>query len=790
MKTSARLAATVACLFVSYSSLPHESAAPKYRVENLGRGVIALRASDTAVYVGWRLLGTDPADLAFNVYRATGVGDAVRINEAPLAVTTDLVDTGADLALSNAYSVRPVLRGVELPASAAFVLAANAPVQQYLTLPLQRPPGGNVEVPAGNPTQAITYSPNDASVADLDGDGEYEIVLKWDPSNARDNASAGLSGRQLIDAYKLDGTLLWRIDLGRNIRAGAHYTQFMVYDLDGDGRAEVACKTADGTVDGVGTVIGDATRDYRSLLVANDGIQVAATNDARYGKVLAGPEYFTVFNGLTGAALATTNYLASRDPLDSWGGIGGNGNNDNNGNRGDRFLAAVAYLDGQLPSVVMARGYYGRTVLAAWDFRDGQLTSRWVFDSGRSVGAGFPWTGSSPFNGQGNHNLSVADVDADGKDEIIYGSMVVDDNGVGLFSTGLRHGDALHVGDLVPSRPGLEVYGVHESEGNTLSLGTPGMALYDARTGQIIWSLVPGQDVGRGMEADIDPRTPGDEFWGATAVGLVDGQGTRVADVPASVNHAVWWDADPLREIEDANWISKWDWNTSTLTRLLTADGAASNNGTKQNASLTGDILGDWREEVIWRAADNLSLRIYSTTIPAINRMFTLMHDPQYRVAVAWQNVGYNQPPHPSFFVGDGMAPPPVPNVIHADTQAPAFRKLFPSRHQLWPANEQLVPVKIHAELVDLLDEMPKARIVNVTSNENDSGNHRRHERPDFRIVGPLTVLLRAERNPHGEGRVYTIDVEGTDEAGNTVQRSVEVKVPKHRRHSRGHRGH
>src|SRR5690349_7870507 len=256
----------------------------RYVVENLGRGVIALRASDTSVYVGWRLLGTDPADLAFNVYRSTDGGAPAKLNSQPLTATTDLVDTTVDLTRANSYTVRPVLKGTELAASTPFVLAANSPVQQYLTVPLQRPAGGNVEVPDGSPTSAFTYSPNDASVADLDGDGEYEIILKWDPSNSRDSASAGLSGPVLVDAYKLDGTLLWRINLGRNIRAGAHYTQFMVYDLDGDGRAEVAMKTADGTVDGRGTVIGDATKDYRSLTVPTDGIQVPATNDARYGK--------------------------------------------------------------------------------------------------------------------------------------------------------------------------------------------------------------------------------------------------------------------------------------------------------------------------------------------------------------------------------------------------------------------------------------------------------------------------------------------------------------------------
>src|SRR6185503_6565359 len=355
---------------------------------------------------------------------------------------------------------------------------------------------------------------------------------------------------------------------------------------------------------------------------------------------------------------------------------------------------AVAYLDGRLPSVIMVRGYYGRSVLAAWDFRSGQLTSRWVFDSGIGVGP-FPYPTASPFSGQGNHNLSVADVDADGKDEIVYGSMVVDDNGVGLFSTGLRHGDALHVGDLVPSRPGLEVFGVHESEGQTIALGTPGMALYDARTGEIIWSKVPGVDVGRGMAADIDPRFPGYEFWGASSVGLVDGQGQRIADAPASVNHAVWWDADLLREIEDSNWISKWDWNASTLVRLLTATDAASNNGTKANAALTADLLGDWREEVIWRTSDNTSLRVYSTIAPADNRIYTLMHDPQYRLAIASQNAGYNQPPHPGFFLGDGMPAPPTPHIVHRDTLAPAFKTLTPSTAALWPPNHKMVSVSL-----------------------------------------------------------------------------------------------
>jgi rhamnogalacturonan endolyase len=631
-------------------------------MENLGRGAVAVRASEATVYVGWRLLGTDPAEVAFNVYRSAGGGVPSKLNARPIAVTTDFVDATADLSLTNVYTVRPVRAGRELAASAPATLGANSPIRQFLTVPLQRPAGGAVEVPAGAKTGDYTYSPNDTSVGDLDGDGEYEIVVKWDPSNARDTASPGLSGRPLLDAYRLDGTRLWRIDLGRNIRAGAHYTQFIVYDLDGDGRAELACKTADGTVDGLGRVIGDGSKDYRSLEVPTDGVLVQDAADRRYGKVLAGPEYFTIFDGQTGAALATTIYIPGREPQDGWGGIGGNGGTDNNGNRVDRFLAGVAYLDGRLPSVIMARGYYGRSVLAAWDWRKGQLTSRWVFDSG-SAPPPYPNPAASTYSGQGNHSLAVADVDGDGRDEIVYGSMVVDDNGKGLFSTGLRHGDALHVGDLDPARPGLEVFGIHENEEATVELRTPGLALYDARSGQILWSLLPGGDVGRGLAADIDPRYRGAEFWTNAPVGLLDVTGARIADAPPTVNFAVWWDADPLRELLDSNWIGKWDWKSSAVIRLLSAAGAASNNGTKATPALSADILGDWREEVIWRADDNQSLRIYTTTIPATDRIQTLMHDPQYRVAIAWQNIGYNQPPHPSFFLGDGMKPPPHPRI-------------------------------------------------------------------------------------------------------------------------------
>ena len=288
-------------------------------------------------------------------------------------------------------------------------------------MPLQRPAGGTT--PAG---ESYTYSPGDASVGDLDGDGDYEIVLKWDPSNQRDNSQDGYTGNVFIDAYELNGTRLWRIDLGRNIRAGAHYTQFQVYDYDGDGRAEVVCKTADGTRSGTGQVIGNANADHR--------------NSA--GRIITGPEFLTVFDGQTGAVRATANFEPARGYIADWG--------DNYGNRGDRFLAGTAYLDGQRPSIIMGRGYYARSKIAAWDFRNGNLTLRWLFNSA-NVG--------SNWEGRGAHSLSVADVDNNGSQEIIYGGMTINATGSGRYTTSFyAHGDALHVGDLVSSRPGLEIW--------------------------------------------------------------------------------------------------------------------------------------------------------------------------------------------------------------------------------------------------------------------------------------------------------------------------------------------
>ncbi|TSA56314.1 MAG: hypothetical protein D4R45_01010, partial [Planctomycetaceae bacterium] len=375
------------------------------------------------------------------------------------------------------------------------------------------------------------------------------------------------------------------------------------------------------------------------------------------GYILEGPEFLTIFDGLTGTAIVTTDYIPPRHPdtlnptsqqiKDIWG--------DDYGNRVDRFLACIAYLDGERPSLVMCRGYYTRTVLAAWNFRDGQITHLWTFDSDDGT------PGNRDYRGQGNHNLSVGDVDGDGKDEIIYGACAIDHDGTGLYTTGLGHGDAMHLSDIDPDRPGLEVWAIHENPRHPY-----GANLRDAATGQVIWGLQL-RDPGRGVALDIDPRYRGYECWANNSDGLYNCKGEKISDSkPRSCNMGIWWDGDVVREILDGTRIDKWDYINGTTVRLLSAEDydCVRNNGSKSNPCLHADILGDWREEVIWRTSDNTELRIFTTTIPTDCHFYTLMHDPVYRLSVAWQNVAYNQPTQPGFYFGEGMAAPPHPDIV------------------------------------------------------------------------------------------------------------------------------
>ena len=605
--------------------------APARAAERLDRAPVGV-LTEEGVFLGWRLLGDEETDTEFHVFR-----DGEQITDTAITDSTNFLDPDGDA--ESTYRI-----AVEKDGQLVWAGEEFTPWQdQWTDIPLNKPEGGTT--PDG---VEYEYRANDVMVGDLDGDGELELILKWDPTNSKDNSQSGHTGNVLLDAYELDGTQLWRIDLGVNIRAGAHYSQPQVYDYDSDGTAEIIVKTADGTTDGEGTVIGDPDADFR--------------DDA--GTVLDGPEYLTVFEGATGRALDTIDYVPPRGDITDWG--------DDYGNRVDRFLSATAYLDGEHPTAVFARGYYTRSVLWAVDFDGEELTERWVFDSDEP--------GNEGYAGQGNHNLSVADVDGDGRDEIVYGSATIDDDGTGLYTTGLGHGDALHVGDFDPSRPGLEVFDVHESMSDSGNLGS---TFRDAATGEILWSVPAQKDTGRGAMADIDPRHPGAEGWNVgqeaewdSPVGsLRSASGELIStDIPAA-NFVAHWDGDLLSEIVDHDFdedaaegtpvIHKWDYENAVEVPIFEPEGVRTNNGTKGTPALQADLLGDWREELIYRTADSTALRLFTTTDLTEHRLRTLLSDSQYRLAVAWQNVAYNQPPHTSYFLGEGMETPPAPRLAY-----------------------------------------------------------------------------------------------------------------------------
>ena len=611
-------------LICALSSIITMNAQPNYNYsklqkEKLGRGVVAIRENPSTVVVSWRYLSSDPMETAFNIYR-----DGKKLTSQPIVTGTLFRDENSSQKAA-VYEVRPVVKGKETHLlDGKYTLPANAPLG-YLQIPLKKPAEGIT--PAGD---TYTYSPNDASIGDVDGDGEYEIILKWEPSNAKDNSHDGYTGEVYIDCYRMDGKQLWRVNLGRNIRAGAHYTQFMVYDLDGDGKAEVVARTSDGTVDGKGKVIGNAKADYRE-----PGVFDKKKNKlTRQGRILEGNEYLTVFSGLTGEALYTTDYIPARGNTKDWG--------DTRANRSDRFLACIAYLDGIRPSVVMCRGYYTRIVLAAFDWDGKKLKKHWVFDTNTP--------GNEDYLKQGNHNLRVGDVDGDGCDEIIYGSCTIDHNGKGLYSTKLGHGDALHLTQIDPTRKGLQVWACHENKRD-------GSTYRDAATGEILLQLKSSRDIGRCMAADIDPTSPGVELWSSGTGGIINCKGELIAPKTKGfpINMAVWWDGDLLRELLDRNMIIKGDFVNKKFVPLVKFTGTLFNNGTKSNPCLQGDIIGDWREEVLVRSENNAALRLYVSTIPTEYRFHTFLEEPIYRISIATQNVGYNQPTQPGFYFGPDL---------------------------------------------------------------------------------------------------------------------------------------
>lgn len=646
---------------------------PQSQMERLDRGVVAVRSGTN--FISWRFLGSDDPATTFDV-----VCDGTVVKEG-LTVTNFKHYSGK---LTSRYQVVAKVDGHVVDTSSEVGVW-----DKYLSLQLNQPAAGS----------GYSYTPNDMSVGDIDADGQYELFVKWDPTNSKDNSQDGVTGNVFIDCYRLDGTFLWRIDLGRNIRAGAHYTQYMVYDFDGDGRAEMMCKTAPGSKDGEGVYVNQATDDAK--IKAADNTKSWLTSS---GRMDGGHEYLTVFDGMTGKAINTIAYNPNRNTKSELSEAAGTfnwaeGKTDTHGyNRGDRYLAAVAYLDGadKPASAVFCRGYYTYAYLWAVSFDGERIIPRWLHRSDNrtqysvttysatgeeskqtfTAPKATSGSGSNTMFANGNHNISVADVDGDGCDEILWGSAACDHNGRLLYATGFGHGDAIHMGDLNPDRPGLEVFQVHEEK------GPYAWDIHDAATGEILWKGgQSGQDNGRGCAADIIKAHRGYEFW--SAYGGFDSStriqnpfnaitGKEVGSKKPAMNFRIYWDGDDLDELFDGKYDSKTNFyaspaitkaGSSSISDLVANFNDADHgygqscNTTKSTPCLQADILGDWREELIlWNYNDPSRINIYTTIEKTDLRVPTLMHDHTYRMGICWQNVAYNQPPHLGYYLPDYVA--------------------------------------------------------------------------------------------------------------------------------------
>lgn len=629
------------------------------QMEKLDRGLIAIK-TDGGVYLSWRLFdsednifGSADKNVSFNVYR-----DGKKISE--VATKTNYVDS----TVGTNYSVAPVMNGVEGDKCDAVTVNENS----YFDIPLSKPDDETIYDSSGNELATYSFFPADCSTGDVDGDGEYEIIVKW-TSSEHDVGSPGdpaYSGTVHLAAYKLDGTKLWKNDiaLGKNVYSSAHTLQFLVYDFDGDGKSEVMCQTSLGSKDGQGKYVSNAAQTDEEIKAITD--EENSTADYRgYGRITKGKEFLTVFNGETGVAMDTINLPTTR------GSENGVDYGDDFGNRSNRFVSDIAYLDGEKPYAIYLRGYYfgrngkQRTSIAGISWDGTALSPTYRFDTQKGQ-EGY-YDGAYQYVGNGNHNCTVADVDNDGKDEFITGALCMEVNDNNEFRpkwcTYLQHGDALHIGNYDPTHTGFEFFTVHEDSGTNSLSGNDitldfGMSVIDAETGNIMFHEGASADTGRGVMANVGAGGYY-QIWSAKNSARQSNGGTDFTTATSltgrntpSMNFRIFWDGDLYDNLLDGANIT--DWNGRNMSNIFSARNydCVSINGTKANSSLQADLFGDWREEVVYPTTDGTALRVFSTTDTTDYKIKTLMQDPVYRSGVAAEQTAYNQPPHVGFYMG------------------------------------------------------------------------------------------------------------------------------------------
>ena len=629
------------------------------QMEKLDRGLIAIK-TDGGVYLSWRLFdsednifGSADKNVSFNVYR-----DGKKISE--VATKTNYVDS----TVGTNYSVAPVINGVEGEKCDAVTVYNNS----YFDIPLSKPDDETIYDPSGNELATYSFFPADCSTGDVDGDGEYEIIVKW-TSSERDVGSPGdpaYSGTVHLAAYKLDGTKLWKndIELGKNVYSSAHTVQFLIYDFDGDGKSEVMCQTSLGSKDGQGEYVSNAAQTDEEIKAITD--EENSTADYRgYGRITEGKEFLTVFNGETGAAMDTISLPTTR------GSENGVDYGDDFGNRSNRFVSDIAYLDGEKPYAIYLRGYYfgrngkQRTSIAGISWDGTALSPTYRFDTQKGQ-EGY-YDGAYQYVGNGNHNCTVADVDNDGKDEFITGALCMEVNDDNEFRpkwcTYLQHGDALHIGNYDPTHTGFEFFTVHEDSGTNSLSGNDitldfGMSVIDAETGNIMFHEGASADTGRGVMANVGAGGYY-QIWSAKNSARQSNGGTDFTTATSltgrntpSMNFRIFWDGDLYDNLLNGANIT--DWNGRNMSNIFSAGNydCVSINGTKANPSLQADLFGDWREEVVYPTSDGTALRVFSTTDTTDYKIKTLMQDPVYRSGVAAEQTAYNQPPHVGFYMG------------------------------------------------------------------------------------------------------------------------------------------